>query len=102
MPLPTSNDSDDKKDSREPTADKELAEDAPGFVDAIHNLVNLYEIGKQLLESEDEKVKQRAWEHMLEMKYGKGGPSPVPAEPAEPPRLNFDAIIQKVRRDSSS
>jgi hypothetical protein len=61
-------------------ADTELAEDGQGFVDAMNRLVNLYNVGKRFLESKDDKIAQRAWERLLEMKYGKG-PAPVEEEP---------------------
>jgi hypothetical protein len=50
----------------------ELAEDAASFVDEMHGRVDLWECGKRFLLSADEKVAQRAWERLLEMKYGKG------------------------------
>jgi len=55
-----------------PASDEPLAVDAPGFVDEMHARVNLYEVGKDFLESADMKLKQRTWEYLLEMKYGKG------------------------------
>ena len=55
-----------------PGIDEPLALDAPGFVDEMHARVNLYEVGKDFLESADMKLKQRTWEYLLEMKYGKG------------------------------
>jgi hypothetical protein len=91
-----------KQNPPEPVPDEELAEDAPGFVDAINRLVNLYEVGKGLLTSNDEKIKQRAWEHMLEMKYGKGGPPASSAQAEEPPRLNFEGVFGPVRREPTS
>jgi hypothetical protein len=64
----------------EPVADAELAQNGLDFVEAMHRLVNLYEVGKRLLQSKDEKIAQRAWERLLEMKFGKG-PAPVEEEP---------------------
>jgi hypothetical protein len=49
-----------------------LPDDISNFVDEIHSRVDLFQVLQDLLESEDEKVKQRALEKILEMKYGKG------------------------------
>jgi hypothetical protein len=58
-----------------PGIDEPLAFDAPGFVDEMHARVNLFEVYKDLLTSPDLKVKQRATEFLMEMKYGKGAPA---------------------------
>lgn len=49
-----------------------LPEDGMTFVDAMHERIDLWEVGKRLMKAGDEKIVQRAWERMLEMKYGKG------------------------------
>lgn len=46
--------------------------DSAGFVDAIHARVDLLEVGENLLRSNDEKVVQRAFERMLDIKFGRG------------------------------
>jgi hypothetical protein len=58
-----------------PPSAEPLPEDGPAFVEALHERLDLLEVGKSLLESADEKIKQRAWERMLEMRYGKGAPA---------------------------
>jgi hypothetical protein len=62
-----------------------LPDDIANFVDEIHSRVDLFQILQDLLESEDEKVKQRALEKILEMKYGKGA-----ASSEEPVQIIFD------------
>lgn len=66
-----------EKETKEypPGVDEPLALDAPGFVEEMHERVNLYEVYKDLLTSGDLKVKQRATEFLMEMKYGKGAAS---------------------------
>jgi hypothetical protein len=63
-----------------------LAFDAPGFVDEMHARVNLYAVVEDLLIATDLKVKQRACEYLLEMRYGRG--APVSAE--EPQRIDWE------------
>ena len=58
-----------------PGEDDPLAFDAPGFVEDMHTRVNLYTVGKELLTATDLKIRQRAWEYLLEMKYGRGAPT---------------------------
>ena len=74
----------------------ELPDDAPSFVDEIARRVDLYEVYKGLLESEDEKIRQRALERLLEMKFGKGGPVD------EPLRINFDGLPRPIRDENAS
>jgi hypothetical protein len=64
----------EKEEAKEypPGTGEPLALDAPGFVEEMHERVNLYEVYKDLLTSGDLKVKQRATEFLMEMKYGKG------------------------------
>jgi len=69
-----------------PGIDEPLAFDAPGFVEEMHARVNLYEIGKEFLETTDLKLKQRTWEYLLEMKYGRG----APAMTEETPRVDVE------------
>jgi hypothetical protein len=52
-----------------------LPDDIANFVDEIHSRVDLFRVLQHLLKSKDEKVKQRALEKILEMKYGKGAAS---------------------------
>jgi hypothetical protein len=69
-----------------PGMDEPLAFDAPGFVDEMHARVNLYEVGKTFLETKDLKIRQRTWEFLLEMKFGRG--APVAME--EPQRIDLE------------
>jgi hypothetical protein len=52
-----------------------LPDSVADFVDEIHSRVNLFRVLQRLLRSEDEKVKQRALERILEMKYAKDAAS---------------------------
>jgi hypothetical protein len=70
-----------------------LALDAPGFVDEMHARANLYEIGKEFLQTADLKLKQRTWEYLLEMKYGKGAAIPM----EETPRIDFGDLPRPKR-----
>ena len=76
-----------------PGIDEPLAFDAPRFVDEMHARVNLYEVYKDLLNSLDPKVKQRATEFLIEMKYGKG----APAGAEETPRIDFGDLPRPQR-----
>ena len=76
-----------------PGIDEPLALDAPGFVDEMHARVNLYEVYKDLLTSPDLKVKQRAAESLLEMKYGKGASIAV----EETPHIDFGDLPRPQR-----
>jgi hypothetical protein len=58
-----------------------LPVDSAGFVDAIHARVNLLEVGENLLRSNDEKVLQRAFERMLDIKFGRGAAAVVADAP---------------------
>jgi hypothetical protein len=70
-----------------PPGSEILAEDGIGFVDAIHEHVDLYLACARLVKSTDEKIAQRMVERLLEMSYGK---SPAPPED-QPPQIIFDA-----------
>jgi len=59
----------------------------------MHARVNLYEVYKDLLNSTDPKVKQRATEFLIEMKYGKG----APAGAEETPRIEFGDLPRPQR-----
>jgi hypothetical protein len=59
---------------------EELPDHAGLFVDEVHRHADLVEVQKGLLNSADEKIRQRTLERLLEMKYGKG------AAAAEEPR----------------
>lgn len=58
----------------------------------MHRLVNLYAVGKRFLTSTDDKIAQRAWEKMLELRYGKG--AATVAAPEEPPRIDFGDLAK--------
>ncbi|MGC0772622.1 MAG: hypothetical protein WB543_06770 [Candidatus Acidiferrum sp.] len=61
---------------------KPLPEDGAGFVDAMHEHVDLYEACASLVKSRDQKIAQRMVERLLEMKYGRGT-SPAAEEAPE-------------------
>jgi hypothetical protein len=54
---------------RLPGGDAPLPDDIADFVDEVHSRVDLFEVLADLLNSEDEKIQQRALERILEMKY---------------------------------
>jgi hypothetical protein len=65
----------EKRPSRPGPGEYPLPEDIADFVDEIHSRIDLFEILSDLLGSKDEKVKQRALEKLLEMKYGRSAES---------------------------
>jgi len=76
-----------------PGTGEPLALDAPGFVEQMHERVNLYEVYKTLLTSGDLKVQQRAAEFLMEMRYGRG----APAGEEEVPRIDFGDLPRPPR-----
>jgi hypothetical protein len=48
-----------------------LPEHGQGFVEAVHRLVDLVSISEQLLRSDDEKLRHKFLEQLLDMAYGK-------------------------------
>ena len=70
-----------------------LAENGPGFVDAIHKHVDLYFACARLLKSKDEKIAQRMAERLLEMKYGKA--SAAVAEEAQEIVIDIDSAVTR-------
>jgi hypothetical protein len=70
-----------------PPGSKPLPEDGLGFVDAIHEHVDLYLACARLVKSKDPKISQRMMERLLEMSYGK---TPAPPED-QAPQIIFDA-----------
>jgi hypothetical protein len=64
------------KDAPIPPGSEALPEDGMTFVDAMHERIDLWKVGKKLMQNEDPKIVQRAWERLLEMKYGKGPSMP--------------------------
>lgn len=70
-----------------PPGSEPLPEDGPGFVDVMHEHVDLYLACARLVKSKDEKIAQRMMERLLEMSYGK---SPV-VNGDEIPQIIFDA-----------
>jgi hypothetical protein len=71
-PRPSGEDNKEGEAKEFPPGTEELPADGIGFVDEMHARVDFWEVGRSLLNSKDEKIRQRAWERMLEMKYGKG------------------------------
>jgi hypothetical protein len=70
-----------------PPGSEPLPEDGLGFVDAIHEHVDLYLACARLVKAKDIKISQRMVERLLEMSYGK-----APAQPDDQvPQIIFDA-----------
>jgi hypothetical protein len=83
----TSNHASEKDTLDIPPGSEPLPEDGLGFVDAIHEHVDLYLACARLVKSTDPKISQRMVERLLEMSYGKS-----PAAPEEQvPQIIFDA-----------
>lgn len=70
-----SGDAEKKRPSRPGPGTIPLPDDIADFVDEIHSRIDVFEILSDLLGSKDEKVKQRALEKLLEMKYGRSAES---------------------------
>ena len=71
--------------AQEASAGVAWMQDGAAFVNAMFARVNPLDVGARLLRSDDEKVAQRAWERMLEMKFGKSAPMSE-----EPPQVVLD------------
>ena len=70
-----------------PPGSEPLPEDGLGFVDAIHEHVDLYLACARLVKAKDPKISQRMVERLLEMSYGK-----APAAPdGQAPQIILDA-----------
>ena len=69
-----------------PPGREPLPVDGEAFVDAVHAKVDLVRLEVELLNSEDEKIRQRELAYLRELRYGKC------AEPAdgEPTQIIFD------------
>ncbi|MGC2526830.1 MAG: hypothetical protein WA639_03725 [Candidatus Acidiferrum sp.] len=65
-----------------PRGSERLPDTGAGFVDTMHEHVDLYIACARLVKSKDEKIAQRMAERLLEMKYGKG-PSATAEESSE-------------------
>jgi hypothetical protein len=61
----------EKRPSRPGPGEYPLPDDIADFVDEVHSRIDVFEIVSDLLGSKDEKIKQRALEKILEMKYGR-------------------------------
>jgi hypothetical protein len=70
-----SGDAQEKRPSRPGPGEFPLPDDIADFVDEIHSRIDVFEILSDLLGSKDEKVRQRALEKLLEMKYGRSAES---------------------------
>jgi len=51
-----------------------LPADGPAFTEALNAQADLLEVGRRLLNSNDERIIKGVWEHMLELRYGKEAP----------------------------
>ena len=92
---PVAGEKDDKDETVHiPPGSRPLAENGPGFVDAIHKHVDLYLACARLLKSKDQKIAQRMAERLLEMKYGKASA----AAPEESPEIVIDIDSAVTRR----
>jgi len=65
----------EERPSRPGPGEIPLPDDIADFVDEVHSRIDVFEILSDLLGSKDEKVKQRALEKVLEMKYGRSAES---------------------------
>jgi hypothetical protein len=58
-----------------------LPKDGLGFAESLHRSIDLVSVADDLLRSDDDKMKQRVLEQILELAYGKTGRAP--AEPTK-------------------
>jgi len=75
-----------KRSRKIPPGLEPLPVDGEAFVDAVHAKVDLVQLEVQLLQSKDDKIRQRELAYLRELRYGKH------AEPAEgePTQIIFD------------
>jgi hypothetical protein len=75
-----------KRSRKIPPGLEPLPVDGEAFVDAVHAKVDLVQLEVQLLQSKDDKIRQRELAYLRELRYGKR------AEPAEgePTQIIFD------------
>jgi len=71
-----------------------MPENGAGFVDSLHEHVDLYQACARFVKSGDQKIAQRMVERLLEMKYGKA--ASAPAEDA--PEIVIDIDSAATRR----
>ena len=76
-----------------PPSSEPLPEDGAGFVDAMHEHVNIYMACARLVKSRDQKIAQRMVERLLEMKYGKA--ASVTAEEAPEIVIDIDSAVAR-------
>lgn len=77
-----------------PPGSRPLPADGAGFVDTMHEHVDMYMACARLVKSGDQKIAQRMVERLLELKYGKG-----PAATAEEdPEIVIDIDSAATRR----
>jgi hypothetical protein len=77
-----------------PPGSEPLPKDGAGFVDAMHEHVNIYLACARLVKSGDQKIAQRMVERLLEMKYGKA----ASATSEEAPEIVIDIDSAVARR----
>jgi hypothetical protein len=77
-----------------PPGSEPLPENGPGFVDAMHEHVDIYQACARLVKSDDQKIAQRMVERLLEMKYGKA----ASASAEEAPEIVIDIDSAVARR----
>jgi hypothetical protein len=76
-----------------PPSSEPLPKDGAGFVDAMHEHVNIYLACARLVKSRDQKIAQRMVERLLEMKYGKA--ASVTAEEAPEIVIDIDSAVAR-------
>ena len=77
-----------------PPGSQPMPENGAGFVDSLHEHVDLYQACARFVKSGDQKIAQRMVERLLEMKYGKA--ASAPAEDA--PEIVIDIDSAATRR----
>lgn len=76
-----------------PPGSEPLPEAGAGFVDALHEQVDIYLACARLVKSGDQKIAQRMVERLLEMKYGKA--ASVTAEEAPEIVIDIDSAVAR-------
>ncbi len=74
-----------------------LPKDGLGFAESVHRMVDLVSVTDGLLRSEDEKMRQRVLEQVLELAFGKNGRAAELARMKEEPEFMID--VPRPERD---
>jgi len=54
-----------------PPARQHMPDSAEEYAEAVHAKADLVDVGRRLLNSQDERILRAVWQHLLEMRYGR-------------------------------